>query len=368
MKFICNKEDILYAVGKAEKAVSPKSTLAVMEGILVEAKSNTVCLTGNDLEISIEASFEAEVIRQGRIVLNSRTFTDIIRKCGGSQVEFDVGEKNKTTIVSGMSVFEISGINADEFPDNFLFDIDNSISIEAASLKAMIRQTIFATSKGEYRQILTGELFKIEGDYLKVIALDGHRLAIRKEKLIKSAPLKDFVMPFKTLNELLKIIGDDEVVEIYPSRKYIMLEFGGCRLFSRVIDGEFLNYEKVITNECPIKIKADSKKLKHSFERVSPIIHTETVKSPVKLSITDNLMVIDCANLSGKIHDEAQIEKLYGNNIEIGFTNQYLLDAFGACDEDEVFLELSTPLSPLVISPVEGDRFLYIVLPVLLKK
>ena len=367
MKFTCSKEDILYAVGKAEKAVSPKSTLAVMEGILVEARNNTVCLTGNDLEISIEASFEADVVRPGRIVLNSRTFGDIVRKCGGETVEFDVGDKYKTTIVSGNSVFEILGINADEFPDNFEFDIDNSITIEAIDLKAMIRQTIFATSKGEFRQILTGELFKVEGDYLKVVALDGHRLAIRKEKLVKSSPLKDFIMPFKTLNELLKIIGDDETVEIFPSKKYIMLEFGGCRLYSRVIDGEFINYEKIVNNECPIKIRANAKKLKHSFERVSPIIYNETVKSPVKLNIVDNVMIIDCATLSGKIHDEAPIEKLYGNNLEIGFTNQYLLDAFGGCDE-EVFLEFSTPLSPLVISPVEGDKFLYIILPVRLRK
>ena len=368
MKFTCDRADILAAVNKAEKAVAAKSTLPVMEGILVNVTSDEVILTGNDLEIAIEASFKAEITKTGKIVLNCRMFSEIIRKTGGDTVSFEASENMLVTITSGFSVFEIAGLDANEFPSAAEFDIDKKISIESSKLKAMIRQTIFATSKGEFRQILTGELFKIEGDVLNVVALDGHRLAIRREKLIDASYKENFVVPFKTLNEILKIIDDEGVTDIYPSKKNIMFEFGGCKLYSRVIDGEFLNYDKIIAVECPIKMKADIRKIKGTFERVSPIIYNETVKSPVRINVEDDKIIIDCVTLSGKIHDEVNITKLYGDNLEIGFTNQYLLDAFGACEDNEVFLEFSTPLSPIVITPIENDKFLYIILPVRLKK
>ena len=168
---------------------------------MINAFKDCVVLTGNDLEIAIEAKFEAEVAECGKIVLNCRMFSDIIRKTGGETVEFETNEKNVAKITSGLSVFEISGINADEFPDPFDFEINSSIVMETPVLKSMIRQTIFATSKSEFRQTLTGELFRVIEDTLNVVALDNHRIAIRKEKFIRNDGVTKFVVPFKTLKE-----------------------------------------------------------------------------------------------------------------------------------------------------------------------
>ncbi len=369
MKFKCKRQDILSAVSKAEKAVVAKSSIPVMEGLLIDITKEGVIITGNDLEIAIEAFFEAEVFETGTIVLNARMFSDIIRKTGGEEVLFEVGEKMNVKIVSGMSVFEISGLDPLEFPQATDFSREGKITIECAVLKQMIRQTYFAASKSDFRQVLTGELFKVDDyGYLTIVALDGHRLALRKEKLIYFDKLNDFVLPYNTLNELLKIVGDEGNIDIYPSEKYIMFEFENCKIFSRVIKGQYIDYERIIAVESPVKLKANIKKMKYTFERVSPIIYNETVKSPVKINLTDDKIIIDCVTLTGKVHDETPIEKLYGENLEIGFTNQYLLDAFNACDDDEAYLEFSTPLSPVVITPLEGDRYIYIILPVKLKK
>ena len=368
IKFSCKREDIVSAVSKAEKAVPPKSSLPVMEGILINALKDCIILTGNDLEIAIEAKFDADVAECGKIVLNCRMFSDIIRKTGGDTVNFETNEKNVAKITSGLSVFEISGINADEFPDPFDFEINSSIVMETSILKSMIRQTIFATSKSEFRQTLTGELFRVIDDTLNVVALDNHRIAIRKEKFIRNDGVTKFVVPFKTLNEFLKIAGDEGEVEIFPSKRFLMFEFGGCKLISRVIDGEYINYDKIIEVQSSTKVRADIRKMRDTFNRVQPIIFNEKVKSPVKLNLSGGIITIDCATLTGKVHDETNVDVLYGDDLEIGFTNQYLVDAFSACDDDEVFLEFSTPLSPLVITPLEGDKFLYVILPVRLRK
>ena len=369
MKFTCLREDILSAVMKAEKAVSPKSTLAVMEGILIEAEIDKVYISGNDLEIAIEASFQARVEKTGRIVLNSRMFTDIIRKTGGVDVTFEVGENYHTTITSGPAVFKIAGINADEFPDTYDFEISDSIIIENKVLKDMIRQSIFAASKDTFRQILTGELFRVKDGVLNVVAIDGHRFAIRREPLVKAGDVKDFVVPHRTLNELMKILSDEGEIEIFPSKKYIMFEFRNCKLFSRTLEGDFFDYENLVKTECSIKLKTNVRELKSSFERVLPILYDEKkAKSPVRLTLYENEITVDCVTLTGTVHDRVDVEKLYGGDIEIGFVNQYLLDAFSACDEEEVFVEFSTPLQPMLLTPVEGDKFFYFILPVVLKK
>lgn len=368
MKFRCLRNDILSAIQKAEKAVAVNSTLPVMEGLLIETIGNEVCITGNDLEIAIEASFEAEITEGGKIVLNARMFGDIVRRSGGEFIVFESDEKFITTITSGQSVFQISGLNADEYPSSFDIDADKKIVIECEKLKAMVKQTLFAVAKSEAKPILTGELFSVKDGVLNIVALDGFRLAIRKEPVIEALGIKDFVVPFKTLNELLKVLGENGEVEIYPADRFVMFEFDNCRLISRMLEGEYINYQKFIQTQSPVKCKGQVRKLRDTFERVSPIISGQKVKSPVKININDDNIVIDCETLTGKVHDETAIEKLYGENLEIGFTNQFLLDVFNSCDTEEVFVEFSTPLSPMVVTPLDGDRFFYIILPIRLKK
>lgn len=355
------------AINKVEKAVPPKSTIPVMEGILLEGMGNKVVLTGNDLSISIKSSIDAQVDEDGKIVMNARMFSDIIRRTGEESVSFSTNEKGSTTIVSGPSVFEIAGFPPDEFPDVPDFETDACITLPCDLFKSMVKQTLFATSKDENRPILTGVLFQIEGSQLSLVALDGHRLAIRREEVSGLPQRDDFVVPYKTLNELLKIVGDEGDIEILPSRRFILFSFDQTQLYSRMIEGEFPNFERIIAVENSFKCKSSVRRLLNTFERVSPITVSETVKSPVKIHIANNHMTIDCATLAGRVHDEMEVDTLYGDEIEIGFNNRYLLDAFSAADTDEIFIELSTPLSPMVVTPAKGSSFLYIILPVRIK-
>ena len=368
MKFTCNREDLLDAINKAEKAVAAKSVVPVMEGVLLETAGLKIRITGNDLTLGIEATLDADIIESGKIVLNTRMFSEIIRKTGDSTIIFESDEKYKVKITSGYSVFEIAGLEPDEFPNINTFEVDKSVKIESAVLRSMIKQTIFATSKDEKTPILTGILFKPEGDMLSLIAVDKFRFAIRKEKFISCDLEKPFVVPFKTLSELLKILEDEGEVEIFPIRNFILFSMNNCKIYSRSIEGEFVKYEHILESKNTIRLKAKKGKLLNTFERVSPLLNFETIKSPVRIKLEADNLIIDCQTLAGKVHDEMTVEKISGDDLEIGFNNRYLLDAFSAVDNEEIYVEFSTPQTPIKIMPTEGDKFVYLILPVLLKR
>ena len=368
MKFSCNREALLDALNKAEKAVAPKSVIPVMEGLLLETANRKIRITGNDLTLAIEATLDADIIESGKIVLNSRMFSEIIRKTGDSTIIFEADEKYKVKITSGLSVFEIAGMESDEYPNVNTFDTDKSVKIESAVLRSMIKQTIFATSKDEKTPVLTGILFKIEEDLLSLIAVDKFRFAIRREKFIENNIEKPFIVPFKTLNELLKILDDEGEVEIFPVKNFILFSMDGCKIYSRSIEGEFVKYDHILESKNTIKCRAKTSKLLNTFERVSPLINFETIKSPVKIRLDGENIIIDCQTLAGKVHDEMTIQKLSGEDLEIGFNNRYLLDAFSAVDTEEIFIEFSTPQTPIKITPTDGNSFIYLILPVLLKR
>lgn len=368
MKFRCKRNELLDAINKAEKAVAPKSVIQVMEGILIETGFSEVKLTGNDLSLAIEATLSAEIEEAGRIVLNSKMFSEIIRKTGDDMVEFSADDKQKVKITSGYSIFEIAGLAPDEFPAVNNFSVDKKIKMSCPTLRSMIKQTIFATSKDEKNPVLTGILFKPEGEILSLVAVDKFRFAIRREQMIECDTEEQFVVPFKTLSELLKILGDEGEIEIYPANNFILFVLGDCKIYSRAIEGEYIKYEHILATQNSICCKAKTSKLLNTFERVSPLINMETIKSPVKIKIDADNLIIDCATLSGKVHDELTVEKIKGEDLEIGFNNRYLLDAFSAVDSDEIYVEFSTPQSPVKIVPTDGEKFVYLILPVLLKR
>ncbi len=369
MKFTCNREELLDAINKAEKAVAPKSPIPVMEGILLETAGRGIKLTGNDASLAIEAEVVADVEKDGKIVLNSRMFSEIIRKTGDSNILFESDDKYKVKITSGFSVFEIAGMDYEEFPAINRFDISEKVVIENEKLRSMIKQTIFATSKDEKTPILTGVLFKVEEEgKLSLIAVDKTRFAIRREEYIECDLTKNFVVPFKTLNELLKILDGEGNVSIYPARNFILFEMDGCKIYSRSIEGEFVKYEHILQSKNSIVCKAKTSKLLNTFERVSPLLNFESIKSPVKIRLDGDNLIIDCQTLAGKVHDEMNIEKISGDDLEIGFNNKFLLDAFSAVDTEEIYIEFSTPQTPIKITPINGNKFVYLILPVLLKR
>ncbi len=367
MKFICDKSKLIEAINTVQKAVSAKSTLPILEGILLECLDNKIILTGNDLEIGIKYEIEASVSQNGSIVLNSRMFGDIIRKLPDAPVMIESDENNITNIKCVNVDFNISGLLASEFPKITEVLRDNFIKIEANKLKKMIRQTIFAVSIRENKPVLTGALFEIENDKFTMVASDGYRLAIRKETIKDSEKTINAIVPGKTLNELLKIIKDDNTfINIYFTDKNVLFEFDDFIVTSRLRDGEYIKYKSAIPSEYNIEINANVMSFCDSIDRASLIINTDNSKSPLKLDIKDDTITISCSSHMGKVSDIINVDSS-GGELVIGFNHRYLWDAFKNCDDEEVKMKFISERYPLIVTPTNSDEFLYMILPIIIQ-
>lgn len=368
MKFTCEKYLIQSAVSTASRAAAVKSPVISLEGLLIEAVGDTVTISGYDLKTGITTKIPADVKETGDIVLNARLLGEIIRKMPGDDITISVSENFMTKITGGMSEFEIMATPADDYPELPVVDYANSISIKQKTLKAMISQTCFAVSDNEARPILTGALFEAEGENLTVVAVDGYRLALRKEPLEEAAVnAYSFVVPGTALSEVEKIVSDSEdVVSINIGLKHIMFKIGDTVLISRRLEGEFLNYRKSVPMTGKFDVKANCRSVIEAVERVSLII-SDKLKSPVRCTFDDNVLRLITSTTLGKASDECPIDGS-AEGLEIGFNNKYLLDALKAAPADEIIIRLSSGTLPCLILPADGsDNFLYMVLPVRLK-
>lgn len=367
MKFSCEKSTLLDAINISSRAVSGKSAMALLEGLLLRA-GDRLTLTGYDLTLGIRTTIDADVIEPGEVVLGARILGDIIRKLPDDVVYLETDDKLLTTIKCGRSVFNIIASPADDFPQLPEVLQESSISLPENTLKRAISQTIFAVSDNESKPIHTGELFEVSGNNLNIVAVDGYRVSIRRETL--DAPVLEpmkFVVPGSALRELERILDDsDGSIAIYPDEKHILFSVGDTELITRLIDGEFLNYRAAIPNDADYRIQAETRALITAVERVS-LITTEKLKNPVRLDFDGDILKLSCITAIGKSYDECTFDGEI-SNLEIGFNNRYLLDALRACNEnDKIALAFKGALNPLVITPLEGDRFTYLVLPVRLK-
>lgn len=367
MKFICDKTNLLEAITTVQKAVSQKSTLPILEGILVECTDRKLILTGNDLELGIRYEVEANVSEPGSIVLNSRMLGDIVRKLPDAPVFIESDENNITTIKCVNVDFHISGLLASEFPKITEVEKDNFIKIETNKLKKMIKQTIFAVSIRENKPVLTGAFFEIENGQFTMVASDGYRLAIRKEQIEEEDKTIQAIVPGKTLNELLKIMKDDDnSIQIYFTDKHVLFEFENFTVTSRLRDGEYIKYKSAIPSEYNIEIKADVAAFCDSIDRASLIINTESAKSPLKLDINGDTITISCSSHMGKVSDIVNVDSS-GGELLIGFNHKYLWDALKNCECEEVKMKFITERYPLIITPLEGEEFLYMILPIIIQ-
>lgn len=369
MKFTCEKSLLQEAVSVTSKAVSGKSVLPVLEGILIKCEEDRLLLCGTDLEIGIEYTVEANVIEKGSAVFSSRMFGEIIRNLPDGIIEVSCDDESYNTKIScGYTKFEIKGINGDEFPEIKKISRENSVKIKENVLKDMIRQTVFSIGNNENRYILTGSLFEIENDNLIIVSVDGYRLALRKEKIENTNNCDSFVIPGKTLLNLLKLFSDEEGdLTIFYDDKNVLFETENYIVSSRLLEGEFLNYSQIIPKSKDITVKTKVRPLINSIERAGLIINaSETGKSPVIISLSDDRIHISCSSSAGKSEDYINAD-IKGEELTIGFNYKYLCDALKACDDEEIKIEFTNSLSPCTILPTEGDKFLYIVLPVRLK-
>ena len=366
MKFSCEKALLQAAISTTSRAVSPKSSIPALEGILLEAGS-ALRLTGYNLETGIRTIVPADIREEGTLVLGARLFGEIVRKLPDDIVTFQ-SENYMVNIKCGMSEFNILGTDPEEFPELPTVEYQNSLILPQSRLKAMISQTLFAGSDNESRPIHTGSLFDVEGSRLTVVSVDGYRLALRREDVEDKpgAEAFSFVVPGSALNEVEKICSGEEKVTIIQGARHILFQTGDILLVCRRLEGEFLPYKNAIPRNNTIQVEVEAKALLSSIDRVSLII-SEKLKSPLRCLFGDGVVDITTKTALGDTADRCPISG-NGGGLEIGFNNKYLMDALKAAPADKLRMEFTSGVAPCVILPAEGEeKFIYMVLPVRLK-
>ncbi|MCR4615001.1 MAG: DNA polymerase III subunit beta [Clostridiales bacterium] len=368
MNFICSTAELYSLCSNVQRAVSTKSSLPAVEGILVRAERNKVYLTGYDLELGISTSMDAKVEEEGALIINAKVVCDILRMLPGETVRFDSDERCVVSITSGEAKYLISGMSATEYPELPTVTGGLPVVMDLDLLKEMVRQTIFAVSTNDAKVVHTGIKFEIEENSIRMISIDGFRLAIRNEMISYNGEPLSFIVPAKTLSEIVKLTSDDEEgISFGIGKRHIIFEVGRYKIVSRLLEGEFMNYHNAIPNGCTTNVTVDTRELLDSIERASLIINDRN-KSPIRcdFDIANKIITISSVAVLGTAKDRLSAE-IDGNSLEIGFNNKYLIDALRAADTDLVKIELNGPIAPIVIKPTEGDRFIFVVLPVKLR-
>lgn len=380
MKLKCRRVQLFDALTNVSKAVPSKSNIPALEGIKLSLSENSLELTGYDLELGIRTRIEAETSDNGEFVVNSRLFSEIIRRMSSDEVSIEVDEKLNVSISGKSATYDISAISAAEYPDFPDIPSTESIDIPQYILKNMIDHTNHAVATNENKPILTGELFDIEDGLFRMIAIDGFRLAVRSEKIICSNNY-NFVVPGKTLNEISKLLSKnetekednekennpvkEELCRIFVEPKKIIFQISDYCVVSRLLEGEFHNYKTSIPTDFNNEIILKTKDFIDSVERCSLLI-SEKNKCPIRCVFEEGILKIDCKTTVGKINDSIEADVI-GDRIEIGFNHKYLADALKACDTDKIRIQLLANNKPVKILPVAGDSFLYLLMPIQLK-
>ncbi len=366
MKFSAAKEIILEAFLTTAKASSAKSTIAALEGLLLELSDNKLTITGYNLEIGIRTEIPVENGENGSTVINARILCEIVRKMPSDILEFDIGENKTAVIKSGQTEFSIMCMRADEYPPVPQTGSVSGFSMPQQLLKSMINQTKYACATTDTKPALTGCKFEIENNVLSVVAVDGIRIALRQENVTYEDI--DFIVPNRTLEELTHILSDekDKNVTVCIDKNQISFEVGKYTMISRLINGEFLDYKKHLTCEGSVFAEVNCREIIDMLDRAMLVIN-EKNKSPIRCEFGSNSITMSCTTTLGKINDKINI-KYNGEPITIGFNAKFLLDAFKACDTDKVKVILTgSAVSPVIILPMEGNSFTFFLLPMRLK-
>ena len=360
MKFECEKSMLASAIEGVSRAITNRAAIPVLEGIYMKAEGFNLTLTGYDMEI------ECNVLVPGETVLDAKLLGSMVSRMPAGNVRIELNDEGQAKISGGVAEFEIPALNASDYPSLPVTGADNTMTMKCGVIREMIEKTIYAVSQDDKKPAHTGELFVIEPGSLTVVALDGYRLAIIQRDVECTRDIR-IIIPSKTLQELLKIMGGaDEDVKIDANRRYVVFTTNGYTIMSRLIEGDFLNYESVIPKDKKTRITVDCKTFIDTIERASLII-TERLKNPLRISFTENKITVRCQTPLGKVVDEFAPVEMTGDPVEIGFNNRYLLDALRYSKCEKMVLEINGPLSPVKILPENGKDFIYLVLPVRFK-
>ena len=332
---------------------------------MLKAYDGQLSLTGYDLELGISTSMEAKILEEGEIVLSAKLLSDMIRRMPGENISISTDEKLLTLIQSGATEYTILGMSSADFPELPTLTDTETLSIGQGTLKSMIGQTLFAIATTDSKPVHTGSMFDVTPEGVTLVSVDGYRLAMRREPIKTSMELR-FIVPGKTLSEISKLLGEDEVpVDMQVSRKHIIFQIEGYSVVSRLLEGEFLDYQAAIPQNSSTTVEIDTRSFMDSIERTSLLI-SDRLRSPLRIRFDSQQIKISCSTALGKAYDEIS-GTVTGPEVEMGFNNKYILDALRAAGCEKVRLEIGGPLSPMKVVPMEGDSFLFLVLPVRLK-
>lgn len=363
MKLICSKSNLLHGVNIVSKAVPTRTTMAILECILIDASANEIKLTANDMELGIETKIEGEITERGVIALDAKIFSEIVRKLPDSDVTIETDATFKTTITCEKAKFNIVGKSGDDFSYIPFIERNEPIVMSQFTLKEVIRQTIFSIADNDNNKLMTGELFEIEENDLKVVSLDGHRISIRNIELKDNYSHKKVVVPGKTLQEVSKILpgsAEDEV-SIFLTDNHIVFEFENTTVVSRLIEGEYFKIEQMLSSDYETKVKINKRELLDCIDRATLLVK-EGDKKPIIMNITDGTMELKINSFIGSMNEDIDIAK-EGKDILIGFNPKFFIDALRVIDEEEVTLYMVNPKAPCFIKDDEGT-FIYLILPV----
>ena len=363
MKLICSKSNLLHGVNIVSKAVPTRTTMAILECLLIDASANEIKLTANDMELGIETKIEGEIAERGVIALDAKIFSEIVRKLPDSDVTIETDASFKTTITCEKAKFNIVGKSGDDFSYIPYIERNEPIIMSQFTLKEVIRQTIFSIADNDNNKLMTGELFEIEENDLKVVSLDGHRISIRNIELKNNYSHKKVVVPGKTLQEVSKILpgsAEDEV-SIFLTDNHIVFEFENTTVVSRLIEGEYFKIEQMLSSDYETKVKINKRELLDCIDRATLLVK-EGDKKPIIMNITDESMELKINSFIGSMNEDIDIAK-EGKDILIGFNPKFFIDALRVIDEEEVTLYMVNPKAPCFIKDDEGT-FIYLILPV----
>ncbi len=363
MTITCEKSKLLEGINIVLKAVPNKSTMEILNCVVIEAKNNTIKFIANDLEIGIETIIEGNIAKEGLVAVSAKLFSEIIRKLPSGDVRIKENDNYSLSISCGKAKFNIPAKPAEEFPFLPQISKEKKVVISQFTLKEIIRQTVFSISDNENTKVMTGELLEIHGSELKIVSLDGHRISIRKIMLKNSYEDVSVIIPGKTLNEIVKILtgGRDDEVNVFFTDKHVLFEFGNTIVLSRLIEGEYYKIDRMLSSDYETKVTVNKREMLDCIDRTTLLIK-ESEKKPVIIDVKDDSIGFAINSSIGSMDEEIDAVK-EGKDILIGFNPRFLIDALRVIDEEEITMYMINPKAPCFIRD-KDEMYIYLILPV----
>ncbi|MBE7052856.1 MAG: DNA polymerase III subunit beta [Ruminococcaceae bacterium] len=362
MKFSCNRNELLNALNNVSKATNTSSTIEILKGIYIEA-DDKLYIRANNMEISIECVLDAEIEERGETVIDARMLSDIIRKSEEGIINFDINAKNEAFIYTNKNKFNISGLDASTFPKTNYISAEKELKLKIKDFKDIVQDTVFSTAQDESRPILTALKFEISKNEMKVVSVDGYRLSIRKQIIKEREDEFEFLIKGRIANEVVKTLTDDEKDLIISfNGNTVVFEFENYKVTTSLMGGEYINYDQFISRKSKFCVNVDRRLLTQTIERASILINLDDLRTPVIFDIDGPVLSVKCFTKIGEFNEEIEI----GNSnemLKIGLGSKYILEALKAVEDDNVFLNFTDEKSPCILTPIEGDKFYYMVLP-----